>query len=137
MVFTGLGAYNTIFSTLQPETIKNIFSVVFTLLALATSVFGTYFLRRQNLHRLNKKKNGDRQVPITRMSSWLSLGSTLTYVWNTQRLPGGGYALVMIFSGALALAHPFFVNSFIQTGYISFPNQCTFRKFLVYLVGLS
>jgi len=115
----------TLYTTLDTSTTRNILTTVFVILNLTIEVVGAFFLKSRNLHRLSKKRETDRKVPINHLTSWISLTSTITYTWNTFQLPGGKYGLLMFLTGIFALAHQYFVNSFILP--TSLQSSCTFE----------
>jgi hypothetical protein len=124
-----------LYSTLPQSAIRNIFTTVFILLGLAISTFGKFFLRRRNLHQLKSKHAKSNAIPVTRMSSWLSFQDTLMYLWGTYRLPGGSFGLLMILTGCLGIMHQYFLNNFVDSKTITFPDSCTFQSGMITTKG--
>jgi hypothetical protein len=102
----------TIYTSLDTATTRNILTTIFVLLNLSIEFVGAFFLKMHNLRRLDKD-SGKNTVPINHLTSWLSLPGTLRYFWDTFKFPGGIYGLAMLLAGVFALAHQYFVNSFI------------------------
>jgi hypothetical protein len=100
------------------------------ILNFAIGFAGSFFMKRRNLHQLNSKKGSARKVPIDYLTSWLSLGGTLTYAWDTTfQLPAGYYGLLMLLTGSFGLAHQYFINSFVFP--LSIQSTCPFEFGLV------
>jgi hypothetical protein len=119
-----------IYTTLDTATTRNILTTVFVLLNLSIEFVGAFFLKMRNLRRLNRESDsGKNTVPINHLTSWLSLPGTLKYFWDTFKPPGGLYGLAMILAGVFALAHQYFVNSFILPELMQ--SNCTFEYGIV------
>jgi hypothetical protein len=114
-----------LYTTLDTATTRNILTTVFVILNLSIEIVGAFFLKSRNLHKLSTKRETDRKVPINHLTSWISLTGTLTYTWNTFQLSGGKYGLLMLLTGMFALAHQYFVNSFILP--VSLQTTCIFE----------
>lgn len=108
---------------------RNILTTIFVILNFAIGLVGSFYLNRRNLHQLNSNKELDKKVPINYLTSWLTLGNTLSYAWNTFQLPAGYYGLLMLITGVFSLVNQFFVNSFVSS--IPFQSTCPFEFGLV------
>jgi hypothetical protein len=105
------GTWNT---TISPSTARNVFTTAFVIINFAISFLGSYYLKRRVQRTLLSQDLGTwRTVPISYLTSWLSLGGVTSYVWKVRRIPGGILGWLMLWTGIFSLAHQYFVNSFI------------------------
>ncbi len=80
---------NTLYTTYNTTSIKNYFTTGFIIFNFVITFVGSSYIKKRNLSILNRPRDEDRKVPITWMTSWLSLASAAKYIMTTRRLPGG------------------------------------------------
>lgn len=114
-----------VYSSIDSFKVRNIFTTVYVVLNTAISLIGSYYLKRSAQRILLQRRNGmHRTVPITHLTSWLTLASFASYVKAVRKIPGGGFGLLMIGTGIFGLLHQYFTNSFINT--VTMVSDCTF-----------
>ena len=118
---------STYYTPVNSKDIRNIFTVTFIVLQWLVGFSGAALLKRRNQASLLKEN--PKAVPLSHLSSWLSDVETLKYLWQTRRLPGGRYGLLMLLTGAFALTSHIFVGRYINT--ISIPGRCDFNSGVV------
>ena len=116
------------YTTLNSTATRVIFTTVFVSLNVFIGLLGVSLLKRRNQLQLLKGK--DQDVPLNRLSPWLSATDALMYTWETRRLPGGIFGVFMLLTGIFSTVNQFFVTSFI-TPATGFYGSCTFTKGLV------
>ncbi|KAH8692104.1 hypothetical protein BGW36DRAFT_41817 [Talaromyces proteolyticus] len=116
-----------VYSLKDPLVVRNIFTTIYVVLNAGISLIGTYYLKRSAQRILLQKRNGKhRTVPVNHLVSWLTLGSFASYVKAVRKIPGGGFGLLMIWTGIFSLMHQYFTNSFISA--VSLVNTCPFEN---------
>jgi hypothetical protein len=121
------GTWNT---KIDPSTVRNVFTTAFVAVNFAISFLGTYYLKRRVQRALVTQKMGTwTSVPISHLTSWLSIGSVTSYIWKVRRLPGGVLGWLMLWTGIFSLAHQYFVNSFILPQ--PQQSQCLFDRGII------
>lgn len=105
--------------------VKNILTAVFSVLNLLIAFLGGRLITRQAHRRILNH----RAVPVTEMLPWLSLTSSLEYMWSTRKPPGGWLGSVMVVSGIFSVMSHYFVNSFVDASTES--TMCTFESGLL------
>ncbi|KAH7310324.1 hypothetical protein BKA65DRAFT_165697 [Rhexocercosporidium sp. MPI-PUGE-AT-0058] len=104
---------------------RNIFTTLFLVLNFLIAFIGHRLVRRQGHRTLLKSK----PVPVSRFTPWMSLGSTISYIWTLKRIPGGWLGLIMIFSGLFGTGNRYIINScIVQEDVVS---SCPFESGIV------
>lgn len=120
---------STLYTDWDTSVLRNILTTIFIVLGHLILWLGSFHLRKHNQHRL---MSGAR-VPISHLTAWLSLNDAASYFLHTFRLPGGSFGWLMLITGAISLAHQYFVNSFIQQGNIQY--TCNFDYGIVNIIS--
>jgi hypothetical protein len=119
----------TLYTDWTTSVLRNLLTTIFIVLGHLILWLGSYHLRKFNQRRLLRGW----RVPISHLTSWLSLNDAASYFLHTFRLPGGCcFGWLMLITGALSLAHQYFVNSFIQQSNIL--DSCNFESGIVCLI---
>jgi hypothetical protein len=116
---------STLYTDWNTAVLRNILTTIFIVLGHLILWLGSHYLKKHNQRRLLR---GIR-VPVSHLTSWLSLSDAASYFLHTFRLPGGSFGWLMLITGVFSLAHQYFVNSFIQQSDIQY--TCNFDSGIV------
>ncbi|KAF8857761.1 hypothetical protein BDZ45DRAFT_424720 [Acephala macrosclerotiorum] len=105
--------------------VRNIFTTIFLVLNFLIAFIGERLIMRQGQRQLLGKKT----LPITDLSPFMSVMSTLKHFWILHRLPGGLFGLLMIASGVFGLTGRFLINSFVDADLVA--ARCPFKDGVV------
>lgn len=119
---------STLYSDWDTSVLRNILTTIFIVLGHLILFFGSFYLKRYNQRRLLNRES----VPISHLTSWLSLTDAASYLFYTLRPPGGYFGWLMLITGAFSIAHQYFVNSFIQQ--TSIQCTCNFESGIVDII---
>ncbi|MCJ1251779.1 hypothetical protein MMC30_009017 [Trapelia coarctata] len=114
------------FTTYKSADVRNVATAIFWILTTLITLTGTLLLNRRNRYMLLRGKDF---IPINHLSTWMSQWNAVTYWWQTKRLPGGRYGILMLFTGALALLGQFLIGRYIIT--VQQPGYCNFTSGVV------
>lgn len=118
-----LGAY--IITGNGSTSLRNYFTIAFTILQTIIPFVGALAIKRLNQRRALARGE---TVPLRLISSWLSVPSSLLYLFKTRRLPGRYWGIIMLLVGAFSWATHFLVNGI---AFLSLPSSCYFNEGLV------
>lgn len=105
--------------------LRNYFTIAFTILQTIIPFVGALAIKRLNQRRALARGE---MVPLSLVSSWLSVPSALMYFFKTRRLPGRYWGLVMLIIGCFSWATHFLVNGI---AFSSVPGSCHFDEGIV------
>ena len=111
---------STLYTDWDTSVLRNLLTTIFIILGHLILWLGSFHLKKLNQRRLLRGA----RVPVSHLTSWLSLSDAASYILHTFRFPGGYFGWLMLITGALSLAHQYFVNSFIKQSNIQ--STCTF-----------
>lgn len=106
--------------------VRNVATAIFWVLTTLITLTGTLLLNRRNRYMLLRGKDF---IPLNHLSTWMSDWNAITYWWQTKRLPGGRYGILMLLTSAFALVGHFIIGRYIIT--VQEPGLCTFTKGIV------
>ena len=106
------GAVHT---TIDVATMRNILTSACLGLNFLITMIGAFFLKRRIQRVLLQSQNNGKpsSVPIHYLTTWLSLGSVMSYVFKVHKLPGSIFGMLMLWTGIFSLAHQYFINTFV------------------------
>jgi hypothetical protein len=106
------GAVHT---TVDTATMRNILTSTCLGLNFLITMIGAVFLKRRIQRILLRSQDNGKpsNVPIHYLTTWLSLGSVISYVFKVRKLPGGIFGILMLWTGIFSLAHQYFINTFV------------------------
>ncbi|KAE8440684.1 hypothetical protein EG329_006821 [Mollisiaceae sp. DMI_Dod_QoI] len=105
--------------------VRNIFTAICLVVNILIAFTGERLIMRHRQRQLLKNKT----LPLTDLSPFLSVISTLKYFWMLRRLPGGLFGPLMIASGVFGLTGHIFINTFVETEQVA--HLCTFDSGVV------
>jgi hypothetical protein len=122
---------STLYTDWDTAVLRNLLTTIFIVLGHLILWLGSHYLKKHNQRRLMRGA----RVPLSHLTSWLSLTDVASYFVHTFRFPGGSFGLLMLVTGVISLAHQYFVNSFIQQGVVR--STCNFESGVVDIISYN
>ena len=92
-----------------PTTIRNCFTIAFTVLQTLVPFIGALAIKRLNQRKALAQH---KMIPLRLITSWLSAPLTFMNLFKTQRLPGRYWGLIMLFISLFSLVTHFLVHGY-------------------------
>ena len=115
---TNSSDWSALVTSYGSTTSRNTITTLFVGLNFSLAVAGAQYLK----DRARRSVSQGKIVPIRHLTSWLALSDVVKYTWSSRRLPGGGFGMLMAFTGIIGVLHQFLTNTFVTPALV--PTRC-------------